>query len=136
VQIHAAHGYLLAQSLSPLTNRREDGWGGSLENRARLLLEIVRAVRAGNRSRIHARGEDQLGRLPDGGFSEEDSLELVRWLDAKGIDVLETSGGNYESPSLLLGPGLRESTVPAGRYFSTMILGSSGVHAPAVTLKA
>jgi len=117
VQIHAAHGYLLAQFLSPLTNRRADRWGGSLENRARLLLEIVRAVRARTGAGFTLAVKINSADFQKGGFSEEDSLEVVRWLDAEGIDLLEISGGNYESPALLLGPGLRESTVAREAYF-------------------
>ena len=117
VQIHAAHGYLLAQFLSPLTNRRADVWGGSLENRARLLLEIVRAVRARTGAGFTLAVKINSADFQKGGFSEEDSLEVVRWLDAEGIDLLEISGGNYESPALLLGPGVRESTVAREAYF-------------------
>ena len=117
VQIHAAHGYLLAQFLSPLTNRRTDEWGGRLENRARLLLAVVRAVRARTGAAFTLAVKINSADFQRGGFSEEDSLEVVRWLDGEGIDLLEISGGNYESPALLLGPGLRESTVAREVYF-------------------
>ena len=117
VQVHAAHGYLLAQFLSPLTNRRGDRWGGSLENRARLLLEVVRAIRARTGPRFTLAVKLNSADFQRGGFSEEDSLEVVRWLDGEGIDLLEVSGGNYESPALLLGPDVRESTVAREAYF-------------------
>jgi 2,4-dienoyl-CoA reductase-like NADH-dependent reductase (Old Yellow Enzyme family) len=117
VQVHAAHGYLLAQFLSPLTNQRGDGWGGSLEKRARLLLEVVRTVRARTGPRFTLAVKLNSADFQRGGFSEEDSLQVVRWLDTEGIDLLEISGGNYESPALLLGPELRETTVAREAYF-------------------
>jgi 2,4-dienoyl-CoA reductase-like NADH-dependent reductase (Old Yellow Enzyme family) len=117
VQVHAAHGYLLAQFLSPLTNRRTDGWGGSLENRARLLLEVVRAIRARTGAAFTLAVKINSADFQRGGFSEEEALEVVRWLDAEGIDLLEISGGNYEAPALLLGPGLRERSVAREAYF-------------------
>lgn len=99
VQVHAAHGYLLSQFLSPLVNRRTDAWGGSAEKRRRFLLEVVRAVR-------QAIGPDRLlsvklnsADFQKGGFSEEESLEVALALQAEGIDLLEISGGNYESPA-------------------------------------
>lgn len=64
VEIHAAHGYLLSQFLSPLSNRRDDRWGGSLQNRARLLLEIVQGVRATGGAHVRGGGEAQLRRFP------------------------------------------------------------------------
>lgn len=100
VQIHAAHGYLLSQFLSPKANRRTDEWGGPLENRARLLLAAVDAARremGPNRAvSVKLNSSD----FQQGGFSHEDCLRVVRALDAAGVDLLEISGGNYEQPSM------------------------------------
>ncbi len=100
VQIHAAHGYLLSQFLSPRTNRRTDDYGGSLENRARLLLEIVRGVRAetGKTGRAFAVSvKINSADFQRGGFDADDFRAVAKMLDAAGIDLLEISGGNYES---------------------------------------
>ena len=99
VQLHGAHGYLINQFLSPLTNRRSDAYGGSLENRCRFLLEVYRAVRA-------AVGTDypvliKLGGCDflEGGLSVEDALHAARVLDDAGIDAIEVSGGTGASGS-------------------------------------
>jgi len=100
VQIHGAHGYLVSQFLSPLTNQREDEWGGGLENRARFLMEIVSAVRsrvgAGFGVGIKLNSAD----FQRGGFAFEDARQVVERLDGKGIDFVELSGGSYESPAM------------------------------------
>ncbi|MCR3810351.1 2,4-dienoyl-CoA reductase, partial [Pseudomonas aeruginosa] len=89
VEIHAAHGYLLSQFLSPLSNRRSDAWGGSLENRARLLLEIVRAVRAEVAPGFAVAVKLNSADFQRGGFSADDAREVVRMLDGLGIDLVE-----------------------------------------------
>lgn len=96
VQIHAAHGYLLSQFLSPRTNRRSDHWGGSLENRARLLLEVVRSVRASVGSDYPIAVKLNSSDFVKGGFTLDESLQVVGWLSEAGIDLLEISGGTYE----------------------------------------
>lgn len=95
VEIHAAHGFLLSQFLSPRFNRRDDAWGGSLANRARLLIEVIRAVRT-------AVGEDypvgvklNSSDFQRGGFTTEESRQVAAWLDAEALDLLEISGGSY-----------------------------------------
>jgi 2,4-dienoyl-CoA reductase-like NADH-dependent reductase (Old Yellow Enzyme family) len=115
--VHAAHGYLVAQFLSPLTNRRTDDWGGPIENRARLLLEIVRAIRSRNGPSFTVAVKLNSSDFQRGGFEEDDALQVIGWLEAAGVDLLEISGGNYEAPALLLGPGVRGSTVARGAYF-------------------
>jgi 2,4-dienoyl-CoA reductase-like NADH-dependent reductase (Old Yellow Enzyme family) len=100
VQIHAAHGYLLSQFLSPLTNHRTDAYGGSVENRARLLLEIVRGIRAeaGQGGRPFAVSvKINSADFQRGGFDASDFRVVAAMLDDAGIDLLEISGGNYES---------------------------------------
>ncbi len=97
VQIHAAHGYLLSQFLSPLTNRRHDDWGGSLENRARPLIEILRGTRAALGPDFPISVKLNSADFQSGGFQEEESLEVIGWLEDEGMDLLEISGGNYES---------------------------------------
>lgn len=96
VQVHAAHGYLLSQFLSPITNRRTDAYGGALENRARLLLDIVDAVREaigpGRALAVKLNSAD----FQRGGFAEGEAMQVAGWLDAAGIDLLEISGGSYE----------------------------------------
>ena len=97
VQLHAAHGYLINQFLSPLLNKRTDEYGGSIENRCRFLLEVYRAVRAavGEYYPVMAKlnGSDFL----EGGLSIEDALYAAKALDAKGIDAIEVSGGTPAS---------------------------------------
>ena len=93
IQIHAAHGYLLSQFLSPFFNKREDEYGGSVENRARIVLEIFQSVReaVGNRFPVLVKinAEDFL----DGGFSVIEMLQVARMLEQSGVDAIELSGG-------------------------------------------
>jgi len=100
VQIHAAHGYLLSQFLSPLTNQRRDQWGGSLANRARLLLEVVRAVRARVSASFSVAVKLNSADFQRGGFSEDDAREVVLRLNELAVDLIELSGGSYESPAM------------------------------------
>ncbi len=101
VQIHSAHGYLLSSFLSPLSNRRTDRWGGSIENRARFLLETVRAVRTAVGDAFAVSVKLNSADFQRGGFSPEDSTAVLGMLNSEGIDLLEISGGNYEQPRLL-----------------------------------
>jgi 2,4-dienoyl-CoA reductase-like NADH-dependent reductase (Old Yellow Enzyme family) len=100
VQVHSAHGYLLAQFLSPVVNRRTDEWGGALENRARLLLETVRAVRVAVGSDYPVAVKLNSADFQKGGFDLPDCLRVAGWLAEEGIDLLEISGGTYEQPQL------------------------------------
>ena len=101
VQIHGAHGYLVSQFLSPLHNQRTDRWGGSLENRLRFAVEVYRAIRvavgAGFPVGIKLNSAD----FQKGGFSEDESMEVVRALAREGVDMVEISGGTYESPAMV-----------------------------------
>jgi 2,4-dienoyl-CoA reductase-like NADH-dependent reductase (Old Yellow Enzyme family) len=100
VEIHAAHGYLLNQFLSPLTNQRTDQWGGSLENRARLLLEIVRAVRAVVAPHFAVAVKLNSADFQRGGFSTDDARQVVDMLGQLQVDLVELSGGSYEAPAM------------------------------------
>ena len=101
VQLHAAHGYLLSQFLSPRSNQRADQWGGSLENRARALLESVRAVRDAVGPSFPVGVKLNSADFQRGGFDFDESLQVAKWLEAEGVDLLEISGGTYEQPRLL-----------------------------------
>ncbi|MCC2657545.1 MAG: NADH:flavin oxidoreductase/NADH oxidase family protein [Panacagrimonas sp.] len=96
VQIHSAHGYLLSSFLSGLSNTRTDAWGGSLANRARALLETVRAVRKAVGPDFPVSVKLNSSDFQKGGFTNEESVEVVRWLGQEKIDLLEITGGNYE----------------------------------------
>jgi 2,4-dienoyl-CoA reductase-like NADH-dependent reductase (Old Yellow Enzyme family) len=100
VQIHAAHGYLISQFLSPLTNRRTDGWGGELHNRARLLLDVVKAVRAVVSPGFSVAVKLNSADFQKGGFEASDAVQVVRWLNELPVDLVELSGGSYESPAM------------------------------------
>ena len=100
VQIHAAHGYLISQFLSPLTNRRTDAWGGELHNRARLLLDVVRAVRAVVSPGFAVAVKLNSADFQKGGFEASDAVQVVRWLNELPVDLVELSGGSYESPAM------------------------------------
>lgn len=100
VEIHAAHGYLISQFLSPLANLRTDQWGGSLENRARLLLEVIRAVRATVSREFCVAVKINSADFQRGGFEASDALEVVQMLNEQAVDLVELSGGSYESPAM------------------------------------
>lgn len=101
VQIHAAHGYLMSQFLSPRSNQRTDEYGGSLENRARLLLEVFRAVRSRVGADFPVAVKLNSADFQRGGFDFEESLQVAHWLQDEGVDLIEVSGGTYEQPKLL-----------------------------------
>ncbi|HNI88366.1 MAG TPA: NADH:flavin oxidoreductase/NADH oxidase family protein, partial [Leptospiraceae bacterium] len=100
VEIHAAHGYLINQFLSPLTNQRKDKWGGSLENRMRFLMEVYRSIRAAVGENFAIAVKLNSKDFQHGGFSEDESTEVAKTLDHEGIDLLEVSGGTYEKAAM------------------------------------
>jgi 2,4-dienoyl-CoA reductase-like NADH-dependent reductase (Old Yellow Enzyme family) len=101
VQIHAAHGYLLSSFLNPIVNRRTDRWGGSLENRARLLLETVRHVRSMVGADYPVGVKLNSADFQKGGFSLDECVQVAKWLKQEAVDLLEISGGNYESLAMV-----------------------------------
>lgn len=116
VQIHGAHGYLVSQFLSSRHNQRTDQWGGSLDNRMRFVVEVYKAMRA-------ATGEDfpigiklNSADYMKGGFTPEESMEVIKTLGDIGIDLIEISGGTYESPSMV-GHKVKASTQAREAYF-------------------
>ena len=100
VEVHAAHGYLLSQFLSPLVNQRSDRWGGSLENRARLLLGVVRAIRRLVSPSFAVAVKLNSADFQRGGFDADDAASVIAMLEPLGVDLVELSGGSYESPAM------------------------------------
>ena len=127
VQIHAAHGYLISEFLNPLVNQRDDEWGGSLSNRARLLLRVIIEVRAQVGSGFPVSVKLNSSDFQKGGFGPKDSLQVAEWLNDADIDLLEISGGSYEQPAMMDIEGMearheeekRESTRAREAYFLT-----------------
>lgn len=107
VQLHAAHGYLLSQFLSPRHNVRTDRWGGDLKGRMRFLLAVYDAVRAEVGPRFPVSVKLNSSDFVRGGFSEQDSLTVIRTLGERGADLIEISGGTYEKPMMATGQGER-----------------------------
>ena len=119
VQIHGAHGYLVSQFLSPYSNIRSDKWGGSLENRARFVIEVYRKIRARVGKSFPIGIKLNSADFQKGGFSEEESMEVVKILSKEGIDLIEISGGTYEAPAMM---GKRKkSTIKREVYFMDYI---------------
>ena len=126
VQIHGAHGYLISEFLSPDINLREDEWGGTLEKRAKFLIETVRSVRKAVGVNFPVSLKLNSADFQKGGFSHEDAIQVATWLNEEGLDLLEISGGTYEQPHLVgIDMGLnperaekrRESTIAREAYF-------------------
>ena len=115
-QIHGAHGYLVSQFLSPLSNTRKDKWGGILENRMRFVIEIYREIRTQVGKEYPIGIKINSADFQRGGFSEEESLEVIRILSKEGIDMLEISGGTYEKPAMV-GLKQKKSTQEREVYF-------------------
>lgn len=116
VQIHAAHGYLISQFLSPHHNQRTDQWGGSPENRMRFVLEIYDAIRQKVGGDFPVGIKLNSADFQKGGFTNEESLGVITALVSNGIDLVEISGGTYESP-VMTGHRIKESTRKREAYF-------------------
>jgi len=116
VQIHAAHGYLLSQFLSPLANRRGDGWGGAIAGRARLLIDVVKAVRQAVAPEFAVAVKLNSADFQRGGFSADDARAVVEMLNPLGVDLLELSGGSYEAPAMM-GLARDDKTLAREAYF-------------------
>lgn len=116
VQIHGAHGYLVSQFLSPHHNQRTDAWGGSLENRMRFVLEVFRSIRQHVGRNYPVGIKLNSADFMKSGFSQEDSLAVIKALQKEGIDLIEISGGTYESPSMV-GYKIKPSTLKREAYF-------------------
>lgn len=125
VQVHAAHGYLLSQFLSPRSNLRTDRYGGSLENRAQILLQIVAEIREAVGPNFPLAVKLNSADFQKGGFEFTESIQIAKWLEAASVDLIEISGGTYEQPRLLGVDGMevvaeqpvKPSTVAREAYF-------------------
>lgn len=120
VQVHGAHGYLVSQFLSSRHNKREDRWGGSLENRMRFVLEVYGAIRREVGPEFPVGIKLNSADFMKGGFTEEESMQVVKALSEAGIDMIEISGGTYENPAMVGTEAkreLKESTRLREAYF-------------------
>lgn len=118
IQLHGAHGYLISQFLSPLTNLRTDAWGGDPARRRRFLLELMRRVRSEIGDSVPLSVKLNSADFQRGGFTEEESLQVVRELGEAGLDLLEISGGTYERAAMMGLTGTsRDSTRDREAYF-------------------
>ena len=116
VQIHGAHGYLVNQFLSARHNQREDQWGGSIENRMRFVLEVYKAIRENVGPNFPIGIKLNSADYMKGGFTLEESMQVLEKLGNMGIDLIEISGGTYESPSMV-GDKVKASTKAREAYF-------------------
>jgi 2,4-dienoyl-CoA reductase-like NADH-dependent reductase (Old Yellow Enzyme family) len=100
VQVHAAHGYLISQFLSPLTNLRSDQWGGDINNRSRVLIEIVKRIRQSVKPEFCVSVKLNSADFQKGGFELNDAKAVIQLLNELNVDLVELSGGSYESPAM------------------------------------
>lgn len=121
VQIHGAHGYLVSQFLSPHHNRRTDRWGGSLKNRSRFVHEVYAEIRRQVGPEFPIGIKINSADFQKGGFTEEESAEVIAGLAADGIDLVEVSGGTYEAPAMT--GQMKESTRLREGYFLSFVHG-------------
>jgi len=105
IEIHGAHGYLLHEFLSPLSNHREDDYGGSLTNRARILINVVEAVRDEIGDRIGLLVRLSAVDWLDEGLSIDDTVQVVEWLGSHGVDLIDVSSGSNMPAKIPSGPG-------------------------------
>ena len=128
IEIHAAHGYLLQEFLSPLSNRRDDCYGGSFENRIRLITEVVAAIR-----KVWDRSNPLFVRISstdwvEGGWTIDDSVALAAWLRDRGVDLIDcSSGGNAPGVTIPAGPGYQAPFASRIRKDSGILTGAVGV---------
>ena len=116
VQIHAAHGYLISQFLSPRTNKRKDEFGGDIAGRAKFLYEVYKSIRSKVGDNFPVAVKINSSDYTKGGFSEEDCISVIRELSSMGVDLIEVSGGTYDNLAFL--SGTQPSKDNNGPYFA------------------
>ncbi|MDX6342421.1 MAG: hypothetical protein QOH87_2559 [Trebonia sp.] len=117
VQIHAAHGYLLSQFLSPLVNQRTDQWGGSVQNRMRMLIEVLRAVKSVTPQAFLLTVKMNVADFQPGGFDADDALIVAKASQNEGVHLIEFSGGTYESSAMIDGGAAHDPSGVREPYF-------------------
>jgi 2,4-dienoyl-CoA reductase-like NADH-dependent reductase (Old Yellow Enzyme family) len=128
IEIHAAHGYLIHEFLSPLSNRRQDEYGGSFENRTRLLREIAAAVRVSWPGRAPLFVRISATDWVDGGWDVQQSVELARALKPLGVDLIDcSSGGNVPRATVPVGPGYQTPFAEQIRRDAEIMTGAVGL---------
>jgi len=128
IEIHAAHGYLIHEFLSPLSNRRADSYGGSFENRTRILREVVTAVRGAWPERAPLFVRISATDWTDGGWDIQQSVELARQLGKLGVDLIDcSSGGNVQQAKIPVGPGYQTSFAEQIRREAVILTGAVGM---------
>ncbi|MEO8681383.1 MAG: oxidoreductase, partial [Vicinamibacterales bacterium] len=133
IEIHAAHGYLLHEFLSPLSNQRSDEYGGSFANRTRLLLETVTAVRAAWPDELPLLVRISATDWTEGGWDLPQSIELARLLKPLGVDLVDcSSGGNVATARIPVGAGYQTSFAEQIRREANVLTGAVGMITTAV----
>ena len=128
IEIHAAHGYLVNQFLSPTSNKREDEYGGSFENRSRLLIEIIEAVQDVWPADLPLFVRISATEWVEGGWDIEDSVKLAAILKAKGVDLVDSSsGGNSAEQKIPVGPGYQVPLANEVREKTGILTGAVGL---------
>lgn len=128
IEIHAAHGYLLSEFLSPLANHRTDKYGGPFENRVRLLLEVVRAVRRAWPERAPLLVRISATDWVEGGWTLDESVDLARHLKNSGVDLVDcSSGGNVPPAQIPVGPGYQTPFAERVRHDANILTGAVGM---------
>jgi 2,4-dienoyl-CoA reductase-like NADH-dependent reductase (Old Yellow Enzyme family) len=128
IELHAAHGYLLHQFLSPISNRRNDRWGGDFEGRTRLPLAVARAVREAVGEEVPLFVRVSHTDWMEGGWTTEETVELARRLKAAGIDVMDVSSGGIDpAQKIVLGPGYQVPGAEAVRRGSGIVVAAVGL---------
>ena len=128
VEIHAAHGYLLHEFYSPLSNTRTDEYGGSYENRVRFLKEVTAAVRAAIPESMPLFVRISASDWTPGGWTVEESVVLAGELEQLGVDLLDvSSGGNVHNAAISVGPGYQVQFADAVKHGSTIVTSTVGM---------
>jgi 2,4-dienoyl-CoA reductase-like NADH-dependent reductase (Old Yellow Enzyme family) len=127
IEIHAAHGYLLHQFLSPLSNQRNDGWGGDFAGRTRLTLEVVRAVRAAMPEEVPLGIRFSHTDWLEGGWTTEETVELSRQVKALGVDLIDVSSGALLPAQIPVGPGYQVPGAAAVRQGAAVPVAAVGM---------
>ena len=128
IELHAAHGYLIHEFLSPLSNKREDAYGGSFENRTRLLLEIVKAVRSSWPKELPLFVRISATDWVDGAWDLQQSVRLSQLLKQAGVDLIDcSSGGNVPHAKIPVGPGYQSAFAETIRREAEIMTGAVGM---------